>query len=247
MGIEVSVTYRDEVALEPVIELAREVEAALTTWEGDSPLNRLNKFGYLENPSKHLLQCFEKSRELFQASEGLFDPTIRAYLEGLKTWIKEGQSFTEQEAGELRKLVDFERVDFSKKRVSLPKGMALDFNALAQGYLTDLIAEVLEPHDALVNFGEFRVSGNQSWPVEVGGKTVHLSDALAVSSGGGHRLSATSGVNHLIDPFSGKSPEAHQVFAIEADEAWLADGLATLTALGGGIPKVYQQRARRVL
>ncbi|MEJ6645943.1 MAG: FAD:protein FMN transferase, partial [Akkermansiaceae bacterium] len=73
-----------------------------------------------------------------------------------------------------------------------------------------------------------------------------VSNALAVSSGSGERLSATSVANHLIDPRTGESPPPKKVVAVEAPEAWLADGLATLVAIGGEVPdsfkgvKVYQ-------
>lgn len=246
LGIEVSISYRGDLNLEPALDLAREVESALTMWEAGSPLTWLNEMGSLKNPSKHVLRCLEKSRELFEASEGLFDPTIRSYLRWLKTEIEEGREPTQSAAEERRRLVDFNQVSFSEKEVSIPKGMSLDLNAIAQGYLTDVVAEAIEAESALVNFGEFRVVGDKPWPVQVGKKSVQLSRALAVSSGSGQRLSATSPANHLINPRSGESPVPDELFAVEADEAWLADGLATILAVGGEIPERYRDQAKRL-
>jgi thiamine biosynthesis lipoprotein len=126
--------------------------------------------------------------------------------------------------------------------------MSISLNAIAQGYATDLVARYLEGkvNSALVNFGEYRVVGEKAWDVEVVGKTISVSNALAVSSGSGERLSATSVANHLIDPRTGESPPPKKVVAVEAPEAWLADGLATVVAIGGEVPdsfkgvKVYQ-------
>lgn len=244
MGIEVSVKYRGELDLEEALIEVRDAEAALTMWEEDSPLVRLNRTGVLDNPPEHLRNCLERARELYEASDGLFDPTIRSYLEWLKTEYGAGRKPGESEVREKLRLVDFSEIQFSNDRITMPEGMALDLNAIAQGYLTDIVAERLAVESALVNFGEFRVVGDQSWPVDVGSGTIDLTRALAVSSGSGQRISAAAQANHLMDPNTGMSPDPGDVFSIEADEAWLADGLATLVAVGGEIPGKYLGRAK---
>jgi len=193
----------------------------------------------LKNPPAHLLACLEKSRELFEASGGAFDPSIHSFLEWAKSEYEEGRVPSENGVLENLKRVDFGQVDFSKEKVSMPPEFALSFNAIAQGYLTDLFVENFSASSALVNFGEYRVIGSSAWPVEVKGETHQLQRALAVSSGSGERLSATSAANHLIDPKTGQSPPPKEVIAVEADEAWLADGLSTIVAIGEEIPAKY--------
>jgi len=241
MGIEVTVSYRGKGDLEPALEKVREAEAALTLWDQNSPLSQLNRTGSLAKPPRYLLNCLAKARELFEASDGLFDPTIHSYLEWTRAEYQAGRVPDEAVARAKRELVNFARLEIRPELITLPKGMALSLNAIAQGYLTDVFAEAFECSSALVNFGEYRVIGAQSWPVEVAGRThpLPLTRALAVSSGSGQRLSATASANHLIDPSTGKSPPPEMVFAVEADEAWLADGLATLVAIGGEIPARY--------
>ncbi|YCM46169.1 FAD:protein FMN transferase [Verrucomicrobiaceae bacterium 227] len=239
MGIGVSVSYRGRADLEPALQEVRQAESDLTLWEQDSPLSRLNRTGILDQAPRHLLRCLAKARELFEASEGLFDPTIHSYLEWSRAEYQAGRIPDEAVAKEKRAFVDFARVDITPARIMLPKGMALSLNAIAQGYLTDVFAEAFECSSALVNFGEYRVLGESAWPVEISGRTHLLKRALAVSSGGGERLSATASANHLMDPRTGNSPPPKLVFAVEADEAWLADGLATLVALGGRMPDRY--------
>ena len=244
MGIEVSVSYRGRADLEPALEKVREAEAALTLWDQASPLSRLNHRGSLKHPPAHLLNCLAKARELFEASGGLFDPTIHSYLEWSKGEYEAGRIPDDEIAKEKRKRVDFSRLEVTPELITLPKGMALSLNAIAQGYLTDVFVESFECASALVHFGEYRVIGDRAWPVEVDGRMHPLKRALAVSSGSGQRLSATAAANHLIDPKTGNSPPPKMIFAVEASEAWLADGLATLRAIGGEIPARYVEDAR---
>lgn len=239
MGIEVSVQYRGEVDLQPAQKAVSQAEEALTLWSANSALSRLNRTGFLENPPAALLDCLEKSRELFEASGGFFDPSIYSFLSWSKSEYEAGRTPSDEHVAQRLKLVDFSRVQISAEKVTLEPGMSLSLNAIAQGYLTDLFAENLLGTSALVNFGEYRVVGDLPWPVEVKGAAHSLGRALAVSSGSGQRLSATSAANHLIDPKTGKSPPPKEVVAVEAGEAWLADGISTIVAIGGRIPTKY--------
>jgi len=248
LGIPVHLDFRD-LNVDRTLELAEQAfahvqpyEAIFSLWENDSELSILNRDRVLPNPSSALLDLLEKAGELYRETGGLFDPTIRSYLEWLKKEYAAGRTPDEEESERRRKLVDFSRVKFSGHEIRIPEGFALDLNAIVQGYITGLVAEFLSGKcdSALVNFGEYRVVGSRSWPVEVGTSHLSIRRALAVSSGSGERLSATSFANHLINPTTGKSPKPKQIIAIEADEAWLADGLATVVSVGGEIPKSYQ-------
>jgi thiamine biosynthesis lipoprotein len=236
MGIEVSVQYRGDADLKPALSAVTRAESALSLWSAESALSQLNATGTLKNPPPALLACLEKSRELFEATGGLFDPSIHTFLSWARSEYEKKRTPSGEEIARQLKLIDFSRVDFSPAKVTLPPGMSLTLNAIAQGYLTDLFADHFSASSALINFGEYRVLGDRSWPIEVKGKTHNLTRALAVSSGSGSRLSATSAANHLIDPKTGKSPPPEKVIAVEADEAWLADGLSTVVAIGGKIP-----------
>ena len=216
-------------------------ERAFSLWEESSELSQLNQKLVLSSPSPVLLDLLGKAGELYGATGGTFDPTIHSYLTWSKKEYAEGREPDAAEAEARRKLVDFSRVEISQKAIRIPEGFSLDLNAIVQGYVTDRVVEFLSDQceSALVNFGEYRVVGQEPWSVEVGAKNLSITRALAVSSGAGERLSATSRANHLINPSSGASPEPKQIIAIEADEAWLADGLATVVSVGGDVPQDY--------
>lgn len=226
---------------EKALAFIQPYEQIFSLWEENSELSVLNREHVLSNPSDAMLNLLQKAGELHENSHGLFDPTIHSYLAWLKTEHAEGRSPDAGEARLRREFVNFSRVEVSQNEIRIPDGFSLDLNAIVQGYVTDLVGEFLTEkcESALVNFGEYRIVGSRSYAVEVGSKMVQLTRALAVSSGGGERLSATITGNHLINPESGLSPEPKKIFAVEADEAWLADGLATIIAVGGSIPETY--------
>lgn len=246
-GIPVHLDFRNlddaraQKTADEVFAYARPFEAIFSLWDSESELSILNRDGVLKNPSAPLIALFEKAGELHQETEGLFDPTIRSYLEWVKGEYAAGRTPNAAEAERRRKLVDFSVVEFSAKEVRLPAGFSLDLNALVQGYVTDRVAEFLADKcdSVLVNFGEFRVVGARAWEVEVEQETILISRALAVSSGAGERLSAAGAANHLMNPDTGESPEPQKIVAVEADEAWLADGLATVVSVGGKVPDAY--------
>jgi len=253
-GTDVSIRFRGissedaERLGESALSVVLPVEDSVSLWQGNSEIRRLNRDGVLKGPSGILLELLEKSRELWVEAKGAFDPTVHSYLEWLKELNVEGRKPTAEEVRKRLGLVDFGKVKFSQKEISLPEGMSLSLNGIAQGYATDRVAELLSQHvdSALVNFGEFRVVGERSFAVEVEGESLEVRRALAVSSGGGQRLRATESANHLINPQSGGSPPPRRVVAVEASEAWLADGLATVVALGGEVPSKYKGVETRV-
>lgn len=252
LGIPVQVDFRslsDAEAQELGERVFAEIqpfEKTFSLWEGDSELSVLNRESRLSSPSSDLLGLLEKAGQLHQASDGLFDPTINSYLVWLKQEYAAGRTPDAGEAERRRQLVDFNQVEISSKEVTLPPGVTMDLNAIVQGHFTDFAADFLSDQcdSALVNFGEYRVVGSEAWQVGIEAPmtpTLSVTRALAVSSGAGERLTATSSANHLVHPKTGGSPEPMTVFAVEAEEAWLADGLATVISVGGEVPSEYAE------
>lgn len=247
-GIPVSMTFPGLSPSEALVfgsnvfHEGQSIENSISLWEEGSELSVLNREGMLKNPSEALRDLLKKAAELHQETNGLFDPTIHSYLTWLKFEYVAGRTPDKKEAERRRQFVDFQRVEISDEKITLPKGFSLDLNSIAQGYITDAVSEAIQglQDSALINLGEYRVVGPKSFPIEVGAQTINLARALAVSSGSGQRLSATSSENHLLNPNSGESPEPKKIFVVEADEAWLADGLATVIAVGGAIPECYK-------
>ncbi|MDA7880705.1 FAD:protein FMN transferase [Akkermansiaceae bacterium] len=233
------------------LAIAQNYEASFSLWDENSELSRLNRQGELMRPSKGLWDCLKIARSFHEKSGGLFDPSIHSYLEWMRVEYAAGRVPDQGQAERRREAVDFSRVELSEKAIRLEQGMALSLNALAQGYVTDRVCDFLESQvsSALVNFGEFRVVGSMPFPVEVQDAklTIDLERAMAVSSGGGQRLSATASANHLIRPGNGSSPDPKEIIVVEADQAVDADAIATIVALGGAVPEGFGEvEIRRV-
>lgn len=246
-GIPVGIRFRNVTAEcaeslgEKSRKLAQEYEASFSLWDENSELSRLNREGVLSAPSEALLDCLKIAQDFHARCGGVFDPSVHSYLEWAKGEFAAGRHLKESQIEKRRRLVDFSKVEISEGEIRLAEGMTLSLNAIAQGYVTDRICEFLEGRvlSALVNFGEYRVVGPKPFEVEIDGAemALNLKRALAVSSGGGQRLSATVSANHLIRPKDGSSPDPNEVIVVEADTAVAADAIATIVALGGQVPE----------
>ena len=224
----------------------------------DSPLVRLNRVGRLDEAPPELVEVTEEALVLAERSGGVFDPTIQPYWVWLQERLDGGEEPTEKERRERLALVDYREVRIDARRIWFEKvGMRMTLNAMAQGFVTDRVVELLEMEgvkNCLVNIGEFAARGRgadgKPWRVAVraggaDGKVldgISLEDeALAVSSGAGHRMTATGAWTHLLSPGNGESPEAGRTVAVVAPKAVTADGLATACGL------VTEQAGRALL
>jgi thiamine biosynthesis lipoprotein len=121
--------------------------------------------------------------------------------------------------------------------------MAITLNSIAQGYVTDVIADMLRNEgfeSAVVDLGEFRTLGRhpegRPWRLGVRNHTgssgidrvVELEDvALAVSGGSGTTFEPSGRFHHIFDPRSGASANTLIDVAVIGPRATTADALAT--------------------
>jgi hypothetical protein len=91
--------------------------------------------------------------------------------------------------------------------------MAITLNGIAQGYITDRIADLLRHEgfeQAVVDLGEWRALGShpegRPWRAATREGSIALSDnALAVSSGAGTAFETSARFHHIFDPATGAS------------------------------------------
>jgi thiamine biosynthesis lipoprotein len=230
----------DVVAKELTVECVEEMkrlEAMFSLQDPDSTLSTLNRDGVLRDVPEEFRSVVTLSLALGERSGGVFDPTIQPYWKFLHEGGEGGRE-------EVMKLVDFRNVMVTQDRIAFAKdGMAMTLNGMAQGFVSDRIAEKLKAagvKDALVNIGEYvaigRFSKKRPWTLGIrsGGAEGEVVDevpledeALAVSSGGGYRF---GGGNHLVHP-EGTFAKEGRVVAVTAPLAVVADGLATTCGL----------------
>ena len=197
-----------------------DVEGLFSLYEPSSALVKLNATGKLHAPAR-----FEKLMHLSDAAyhltEGLFDPTVQPLWRAL---AENG------DVSNARAQIGWGRVQLHGGFVHLEAGQALTFNGIAQGFATDLVAEILEAHGfthTLINIGEYRALGGP-WRLGVADpvhgllaeRTLNTS-AIATSS----PLATPIGPDgHIVHPL--QTPHWSSV-SVEAESAAMADALST--------------------
>src|SRR5262249_20081067 len=119
-------------------------------------------------------------------------------------------------------LVDFRRIEVGAASIGFTRaGMAITLNSLAQGYITDAIADLLRHEgfeSAVVDLGELRALGRppdrRPWRLGIrngkapggAGRMIELADmAVAVSGGYGTLFEPSGRFHHIFDPQTGAS------------------------------------------
>jgi len=226
-------------------ELLR-LEKIFSLFHPGSQLTRLNANGELATPAPELLDVLSLSASLNAASNGAFDPTVQPLWQALAL----GQENKAQ--------VGWKHIRFDSAEVRLMRpGMALTLNGIAQGYITDRIADLLRSaglKDVLLDMGEVAALGQRpdgtAWQVGVAAPDgelrtkLTLSDrALATSAAAGTLVG--EGQSHILDPRTGHGATQTRLISVSAPRAALADGLSTALCLlpDAAVPAVIGQFA----
>lgn len=214
------------------------LEAIFSLYQTDSALVRLNRAGVLDAPPQELLECLGIAGAVHAGTGGAFDPTVQPLWAAHASAHAAGAAPTEAALTRARELVGWSDVEIAPSRIAFGKpGMALTLNGIAQGYVADRVARLLERDgldDILIDTGEFRALGEQpgggSWPVQlVNGGSVQLRDcALATSAPLGTTFDPAGAVGHILNPATGRpAPASGPSISVTAPSAALADALST--------------------
>ncbi|WP_114966873.1 FAD:protein FMN transferase [Alkalilacustris brevis] len=167
MGAGASITLADHpdaprIALAARAEIDR-LENIFSLHRPDSALMRLNAEGRLAAPPFELLECLSLCGAVHAASDGLFDPTVQPLWAAHAEAYARGAPPDADALRAARRKLGWAglRIAPDELRVDRP-GMALTLNGVAQGYVADRVAHLLEREglrDILVNTGEFRALG----------------------------------------------------------------------------------------
>lgn len=245
-------------------ELAR-LEAMFSIYRADSALSALNRDGKLDNAPAEFLELVAHAKTLAEISGGTFDPTIQPvwqlYFSHFTATKPDAAGPAAKDIEAALALVDWKgiEIDAANRSVRLAKpGMALTLNARAQGYITDKVSDVLRAHgftQMLVDMGEPRAMDakpdGSAWRIGIANpadnaKAVTSVDVVnkCVSTSGGYGtiFDEAGKFTHIIDPRTGKTAPADLGVTVIADNATIADGLATALILA---PEHDRQRILR--
>lgn len=234
-------------------EIAR-YERIFSLYRPESEISRLNAEGALAKPSPELRGLVEASRRLSVLSGGAFDisvqPLWRMYEAHFWSHSDVQPDILSRARDVAQELVDFRNIDAGSTRIAFARpGMGITLNSLAQGFITDAVADLLRNEgfeSAVVDLGEFRTLGRHPdghpWRIGIrngtaeGGiaRTVELADtALAVSGGYGTTFEPSGRFHHIFDPHTGASADGLVDVAVIGPRATSANGLSTAICVTG--------------
>ena len=232
------------------------VDMSVNLWVENSIISKVNRNEEVALDSI-FIDNFRIAQEAARLSDGYFDPTISPIVAAWGFSYKNGDTLTPQLIDSLRTLVDYRKVRIENGHVIKDNpAITLDFNAIAQGYTSDLIASFLESQ-GVVNYlvdtgGEIITKGGkpngQPWIVgiekpadnekseQVVQTRIAVRDKGVVTSGSTRKYVERDGkrYSHCINPKTG-CPVKHHVLSVTvtADNATWADALASICMVMG--------------
>ena len=258
-GSYYAVTYYDAENrnFQPEIDsIFHAVDMSVNLWVDSSIISKVNRNEDVTLDSI-FLDNFRIAMETARLSDGYFDPTISPIVAAWGFSYKSGDSITPQLIDSLKQLVDYRKIRIENGMVIKENpNMKLDFNAIAQGYTSDLIASFLESR-GIKNYlvdtgGEIMARGSkpngQPWIVgiekpaenwdseQVVQTRITLCDKGLVTSGSTRKYTERNGrrYSHCIDPKTGY-PVEHNVLSatVLAENSVWADALASICMVMG--------------
>lgn len=260
-GSYYAITYYDEEGRnfqQEIDSIFHAVDMSVNLWVDSSVICKVNR-----NEEVALDQIFIENFEMAQRaaaiSNGYFDPTISPLVSawGFSAKNPHLPPLTSHLIDSLKQLVDYRKVRIEDgKLIKENPAMKLDFNAIAQGYTTDLVGALLEAKGIksyIVDVGgEIFARGTKpdgkpwvvgiekpaaNWDAErVVQQRVELEDKGIVTSGSYRKYVERDGkrYSHCIDPMTGYPVEHNLLSAtVIAENATWADALASVCMVMG--------------
>ncbi len=246
---------RGEATLARVRSLFSGVEAALSRFDPESELSRLNRSaGSHFHASELLFAVLQTAKEAARSTGGIFDPTIlpllldAGYDRSFEDLSDRADGPPVQPGG--RHTWEDLQLDAQRSEIFIPAGAGIDLGGIAKGWTADIAARML---DELAGFavdagGDIVLGGSRAdgslWPVGVADPSnpgrditiLNLSNCAVCTSSTARRRwrKGETDCHHLIDPRSGKPSASGVVSAtVVARSAAMAEVIAKTALILG--------------
>ncbi|MEQ8519471.1 MAG: FAD:protein FMN transferase [Cytophagales bacterium] len=239
------INYKSEID-----DLLVDFNQSLSTYISDSEISQFNQSDSIIFKSEFFLPVLIKAKEVYEFSNGSFDPTVMPLVNAWGFGFKNSENIDSTDIDSLMQFVGFEHIMYNEKSIKKDtSGVMLDFSAIAKGYAVDLIGEYLEER-GIKNYmveigGEVRCRGknnkNSIWLIGIDnpkynedGKslkaTVKLENLSLATSGNYRNFYVKEGVKyaHTINPITGY-PVDHTLLSasVFSEDCMTADAYAT--------------------
>jgi thiamine biosynthesis lipoprotein len=226
----------------------RRLERVFSLYDDTSALSRLNRDSELVDPPQELVELLATSMRYARGTDGAFDPTVQPlwalYAKHFSTADADPNGPSPADISGAAAKCGYQRLAVDPAKVAFKQsGMALTLNGIAQGYITDRVAELLRARGVthtLVDMGETRAldAHPAGRPWSVGIKDPRAEDrfvatlaldnqAVSTSGGYGTEFDAEGRFNHIFDPATGMCANRYLSVSVVAPTATCADALST--------------------
>lgn len=148
-----------------------EIDNSMSTYQKKSLISKFNQADSIFEVDNLFIDVLTISKKVYQESDGAFDPTIAPVVNAWGFGFENINITDSLTLDSLLAFVNFNDIIIENNKViKKRKGIMLDFNAVAQGYTVDVLANLLE------------LKGITNYLVEVGGelkaKGLNINDTL---------------------------------------------------------------------
>ena len=232
--------------------LLDKIDSSVSIYKPYSIISKLNR-GEKVQTDDIFNSVYQDAVHVYLNSKGYFDCTVTplvSYWGFYKNWGQENIDIDSLKIKDILKNVGTNKTDISDGSVYLDPGVQIDFNAIAQGYSVDLIANLLEGkgvQNYLIEVGgEIRARGvntdNKTWRVGIDKPLeeidienrfqfiLELDNKSLATSGNYRKFYEKDGIkySHTINPMTG-FPVQNRLLSVTviANKCSLADAYAT--------------------
>ncbi len=255
-GTYYNIAYCDSLQrnLQPQIDsLLHDFDTTASLWVENSIIRKANRHEATAL-SAHFVDLLRLSLQMEDYTHGAFNCKIGSLVNLYGFGFKNRDDITDRQVDSLLALIRHGecRIDdtHTTPLLFLSQGIELDFNAIAQGYVVDLLARMFDQlgiHNYLIDVGgEVIARGckpdGSSWTVGIERPAkdkyspqeietaIQLNDLAVVTSGNYRKYYEHDGIrySHTIDPATGR-PVSHSLLSVSvvSHQAWYADAMAT--------------------
>lgn len=252
--------HRNENFTQEITRLLSTFDLSLSSYIDSSFISQVNKpINEIELTDSLFLQVFTISKQIWQETDGFFDPTVAPIVEAWGFWKKEKtQTVDSALVDSLMQFVGFEKLSVANNRLRKNrKETRFDVNAIAQGLSVDVLYQFFEDKK-LSNFmveigGEVRAKGvnhnRKPWRIGIDKpienqlpfyrelqEIVELKNKALATSGNYRKYTEQDGIRyaHTIDPKTGWPIMQRLLSAtILTDRCVYADAYATACMVMG--------------
>jgi thiamine biosynthesis lipoprotein len=226
------------------------IDMSMSTYNSNSLITKINDNENIELDN-HFKFVFNVSKNIFNKTDGYFDPSIGPLVNSLNF----GPKNYDLPQGNLKALVGLDKFNIIDNKLIRPFNSFIDFNAIAKGYSVDVISHFLSNNN-IANYlvevgGEIRssginIDGNKNWRVGLDTprfdglqkdlyKIFDLKDRSMATSGVYRKFKIDSLGNkyaHIINPKTGYSSTTNILSVTVISENCIeADAYATALQL----------------